>query len=52
MSILIAFISLVIELPFGYPDRIYRAIGHPVTWIGKLISFLDTRLNRASQADT
>lgn len=52
MSILIAFVSLVIELPFGYPDRIYRAIGHPVTWIGKLISFLDTRLNRASQADT
>lgn len=39
-------------MPFGYPDRIYRAIGHPVTWIGKLISFLDTRLNRASQPDT
>lgn len=39
-------------MPFGYPDRIYRAIGHPVTWIGKLISFLDTRLNRASHPDT
>lgn len=52
MSVLIAFISLVVELPFGYPDRIYRAIGHPVTWIGKLISFLDTRLNRASHPDT
>jgi len=52
MSVLIAFISLVVELPFGYPDRIYRAIGHPVTWIGKLISFLDTRLNHASQPDT
>jgi adenosylcobinamide-phosphate synthase len=52
MSVLIAFISLVIELPFGYPDRIYRAIGHPVTWIGKLISFLDKRLNGASHPDT
>ncbi|KQZ81913.1 CobD/CbiB family cobalamin biosynthesis protein [Mesorhizobium sp. Root157] len=51
MSVLIAFISLVVELPFGYPDRLYRAVGHPITWIGKLISFLDAALNRASQTD-
>ncbi|MEZ5781485.1 MAG: adenosylcobinamide-phosphate synthase CbiB [Rhizobiaceae bacterium] len=40
MSAPLAFLSLLIELTFGYPDRIVRAIGHPVIWIGKLISAL------------
>lgn len=31
----------------GYPDRLVRAIGHPVIWIGKLINLLDHGLNRA-----
>lgn len=30
----------------GYPDRLARSIGHPVTWMGRLISWLDRRLNR------
>ena len=38
----------MIELTFGYPDRVVRAIGHPVIWIGKLISCLDDRLNRSA----
>ena len=25
----------------GYPDRLVRAIGHPVTWMGRLIGALD-----------
>ncbi|TJX08515.1 MAG: cobalamin biosynthesis protein, partial [Mesorhizobium sp.] len=41
MSILIAFLSLVIERALGYPDWLFGAIGHPVTWFGRLISFLD-----------
>ena len=48
---LIAFISLLVERLAGYPDWLFRAIGHPVTWIGKLISFLDRTLNRASLTD-
>ncbi|MCO5071215.1 MAG: adenosylcobinamide-phosphate synthase CbiB [Rhizobiaceae bacterium] len=48
MSAPLAFLSLLIELTFGYPDRIVRAIGHPVIWIGKLISVLDVRLNRSA----
>ena len=31
----------LVELAFGYPDRLVRAIGHPVIWIGQLISLLD-----------
>ncbi|TIO11228.1 adenosylcobinamide-phosphate synthase CbiB [Mesorhizobium sp.] len=51
MSILIAFLSLVVEFAVGYPAWLFGAIGHPVTWIGRLISFLDRRLNRATDSD-
>ena len=30
----------------GYPQALYRNFGHPVTWIGALITALDTTLNR------
>jgi adenosylcobinamide-phosphate synthase len=42
----VAFLSLLIELLAGYPDWLFRVIGHPVTWIGKLISLLDRHWNR------
>lgn len=51
MSFLIAFLSLTIEFALGYPDWLFRRIGHPVTWFGKLISSLDARLNRATDSD-
>lgn len=51
MSFPLAFLSLLVELGLGYPDRLVRKIGHPVIWIGKLISFLDTGLNRATDTD-
>jgi adenosylcobinamide-phosphate synthase len=40
-------LALCIDAAFGYPDAVYRAIGHPVTWIGWLIGRLDTLLNRS-----
>lgn len=52
MFFLLAFLSLIIELGLGYPDRLVRAIGHPVIWIGQLISFLDRHLNRATWTDS
>lgn len=39
-------LALVTEAAVGYPDRLYRAIGHPVVWIGTLIGMLDRRLNQ------
>jgi len=51
MSVLIAFLSLAFEAKFGYPDRLYRWVGHPVTRIGRLISCLDLALNRATDSD-
>ena len=48
----LALLSLIAELAFGYPDRLVRAIGHPVIWIGRLISWLDRTLNRDSDNDS
>ncbi|RYE29414.1 MAG: cobalamin biosynthesis protein CobD [Hyphomicrobiales bacterium] len=39
-------LALTIEAAFGYPQRFYAAIGHPVTWIGRLINALDRSLNQ------
>jgi adenosylcobinamide-phosphate synthase len=36
---------MVIELCLGYPQLLVRTIGHPVTWIGRLIGWLDRTLN-------
>jgi adenosylcobinamide-phosphate synthase len=51
MSILVTLIALLLEAFFGYPDRLLRAIGHPVTWIGRLIDDLDRLLNREAATD-
>ncbi len=37
---------MLIELCLGYPERVLRLIGHPVTWIGRLVDALDHLLNR------
>ena len=46
MSAPLAFLSLLVEFFTGYPGRLVHVIGHPVIWIGKLISILDRTLNR------
>jgi adenosylcobinamide-phosphate synthase len=47
MSFQLAFAALGIEAVAGYPEPLYRAIGHPVTWIGAWLSWLERRLNVA-----
>jgi adenosylcobinamide-phosphate synthase len=41
-------LALLAEAALGYPDRLVRAAGHPVIWIGRLIGALDRRLNDAA----
>ena len=43
---LTALVALLIDAAIGWPDRIYARIGHPVTWLGRLIAVLDRRWNR------
>jgi adenosylcobinamide-phosphate synthase len=50
MSIATTLLALLIEATAGYPERVLRAIGHPVTWIGHLISVVDRALNRPGSA--
>lgn len=38
-------IALGIDLAIGWPDWLYRRIGHPVSWIGRLIAAGETALN-------
>jgi adenosylcobinamide-phosphate synthase len=45
MSLALALLAMLIELCVGYPERLVRIIGHPVTWIGALIGALDRTLN-------
>jgi adenosylcobinamide-phosphate synthase len=42
---LISPLALALERQLGYPQKLVGAIGHPVMWFGKLISFCETRLN-------
>jgi adenosylcobinamide-phosphate synthase len=42
----LALAALILEAAIGYPAFVYRAIGHPVTWVGALLAWLEVRLNR------
>jgi adenosylcobinamide-phosphate synthase len=46
-ALTLTLLALLIEAAFGYSDRLVRAIGHPVIWIGRLISALDGSMNRS-----
>ena len=44
--VLILIIAFGIEAVLAYPAAVFRAIGHPVSWIGALIAALDSALNQ------
>ncbi len=46
----IALPALLFDAAFGYPDWVFRAIGHPVNWIGALIGLAAKHLNRESSS--
>jgi adenosylcobinamide-phosphate synthase len=46
MTVEFALLALLLEAAVGYPDLLWHAIGHPVTWIGRLIGALDRVMNR------
>lgn len=49
MFALSALIALLADALLGWPDALYRRLGHPVVWIGALIERLDHRMNRGSE---
>ena len=46
MSIVITLLALLTEATLGYPGPVLAAIGHPVTWLGRMIGWLDRALER------
>ncbi|WPP06280.1 adenosylcobinamide-phosphate synthase CbiB [Methylocella tundrae] len=46
----LAVLAVAIEAVVGYPPALYAALGHPVSWIGALISYCDRRLNREDRS--
>ena len=45
MTVTLTLAALLIEAAVGYPDRLVRSIGHPVTWIGRLVRALEWNCN-------
>jgi adenosylcobinamide-phosphate synthase len=52
MFVTLALLALLIEAIVGYPDWLVQAIGHPVTWVGRLVGMLDATLNREDMSRT
>ena len=48
----IMLVALVIDAVLGWPALVFARIGHPVTWIGVVVSALDQHLNRDAASDT
>ena len=47
LSLPLALAAAVLEALIGYPASLYRAIGHPVTWMGRWLAWLEARFNHA-----
>ena len=45
-TLAVAVAALLIEACCGYPDWLFRVAGHPVTWMGRWLGFLEGKLNR------
>ena len=52
MTVTLTLAALLIEAVVGYPDRLVRSIGHPVTWIGRLIRALERNCNSDTATPT
>jgi adenosylcobinamide-phosphate synthase len=46
LNIAVLTLALLTDAAVGYQERLHKAIGHPVVWIGLLIGLLDRKLNR------
>ena len=51
MSAVAMLIALALDVAIGWPDWLYRRIGHPVGWMGRVIAEADLRFNRSELPD-
>lgn len=43
-------VALAVDAALGWPAAVHARVGHPVTWLGRLIAFIDNGWNRASDS--
>jgi adenosylcobinamide-phosphate synthase len=43
-------VAMLVDGLLGWPSALFTRIGHPVTWLGRLIGALDVRWNRTGDA--
>ncbi|MBH9973359.1 MULTISPECIES: adenosylcobinamide-phosphate synthase CbiB [Commensalibacter] len=48
-NIEIMIIALMIDMIWGDPEKIYKKIPHPICYVGKLIHFLELKLNKKNK---
>jgi len=41
-------VAMAVDTLLGWPDGVFARIGHPVTWLGRLIALLDACWNRSA----
>ena len=41
-------VAMVVDALVGWPNPLFARIGHPVTWLGRLIAALDATIGVAS----
>lgn len=41
-------VAMAIDAVLGWPERLFRLLGHPVTWLGLLVDRVDSTWNRES----
>ena len=41
-------VAMAVDALLGWPSQLFARIGHPVTWLGRLIAAIDTGWNRES----
>lgn len=41
-------VAMAVDALLGWPSKLFARIGHPVTWLGRLIAAIDTHWNRGS----
>ena len=48
VALLSVLVALLFDAVVGWPAALFLRIGHPVTWLGALIAWLDRCLNKAT----
>jgi len=48
---LIMIAGLLLEALFGYPPALFKAIGHPVSWMGAMLSWLERTFNKPEHSN-